>query len=118
MPLYLLSVCYPADSTKPSPDVLDKIMTDLATVRSELVASGAWVFAGGLHPASTATTVLEQDGEVVLTDGPFVESKEQIGGITIIEVANLDEALSWASKQSAAIGTAIEVRPFEHGSGR
>lgn len=115
MPLYLLSVCYPADAQQPDPEALRQIMIDVGAVRDELVASGAWVFGGGLHPASTATTVFERDGDVVLTDGPFIESKEQIGGITVIEAADLDEALGWARKQSRAITVPIEVRPFMHG---
>jgi len=114
MPLYLLSVCYPADSHEPSPEVLETIMRDVGVVHDEMVASGAWVFGGGLHAASSSTTVFAHDGEVVLTDGPFIESKEQIGGISVIEAADLDEAIAWARKQSAATTTPIEVRPFEH----
>jgi hypothetical protein len=115
MPLYLLSVCYPADAQQPAPEKLEKIMIDVGTVRDELVASGAWVFGGGLHPASTATTVFDKDGSAVLTDGPFIETKEQIGGITVIEFADLDEAVGWASRQSHAMSVPIEVRPFMHG---
>jgi hypothetical protein len=115
MPLYLLSVCYPADAHMPEPAALERIMTDVSAWRDELVAAGAWVFGGGLHEPSTATTVLEQDGEVVLTDGPFIESKEQIGGITVVEAADLDEAIEMARRQSRATTTPIEVRPFMHG---
>ena len=113
MPLYLLSMCYPADTQQPAPEDLEEIMQKIGLVREELMASGAWVFAGGLHPAHTATTVWEQDGRPVLTDGPFIESKEQIGGITIIAVDNLDDAIGWARKQSVATGIPIEVRPFQ-----
>lgn len=115
MPLYLLTVCYPEGAQQPEPAALDQIMTDVGLVRDELVAQGAWVFGGGLHPASTATTVLVERGQTVLTDGPFIESKEQIGGITVIEADDLDHALSWAEKQSRATTTPIEVRPFMHG---
>ena len=114
MPLYLLSVCYPAGAQQPEPEALEKITRDVGVVAEEMVASGVWVFAGGLHEPSTATQVFEQDGEAELTDGPFIESKEQIGGITIIEAADLDEAIGWARKQSRAITTPIEVRPFSH----
>ncbi len=114
MPLYLLSVCYPADATQPSPDALEKIMRDVSAVGDEMVAQGVWVFSGGLSDASTATTVLEADGEPVITDGPFIEAKEQIGGFTILEVADLDEAIVWARKQSHATTTPIEIRPFAH----
>ena len=115
MPLYLLSVCYPVGVGQPAPAELERIMRDVGAVADEMVANGAWVFGGGLHDVSTATTVLEQDGETVLTDGPFIESKEQIGGITVIEAADLDEAIAWASKQSRATMTPIEVRPFQQG---
>ena len=115
MPLYLLSVCYPADAHQPDPAALERIMANVGAVRDELVASGAWVFGGGLHPASTATTVIAIDGDVVLTHGPFIESTQQIGGITVIDVTDLDEALGWARKQSRAMTVPIEVRPFMHG---
>ena len=71
------------------------------------------MFAGGLHPASTATVVREDDGEVLLTDGPFPESKEQLGGFWIIEAADLDAALAWARKATVACGAPVEVRPFQ-----
>lgn len=116
MPTYLLSVCYPADAQQPEPSRLERIMHDVAALQAELVATGAWVFGGGLHPPTSATTVLEQDGRTVLTDGPFIEAKEQIGGIAIIEAPDLDAALAWASRYSAATTTPIEVRPFMGGS--
>ena len=118
MPLYLLSVCYPAGSVQPPPDALEAIMRDATAVGEEMVAKGVWVFSGGLSDASTATTVLEQDGEAVITDGPFIEAKEQIGGFTILEAADLDEAIVWARKQSHAITTPIEIRPFVHATTR
>lgn len=112
MPLYLLSVCYPAGSTQPEPAALERIMADTEAVRAALVAEGRWVFGGGLCDASVSTTVVARDGEAVLTDGPFIESKEQIGGLSVIEAADLDEAISWARRMSAATTTPIEVRPF------
>jgi hypothetical protein len=115
MPQYLLSICYPAGATQPDPESLARIMTEVGALRDDLVSRGAWVFGGGLHPAQTATTVLVHDGELLLTDGPFIESKEQIGGVTVIEVADLDEALGWARRYSMATTTPIEVRPFMHG---
>jgi hypothetical protein len=74
---------------------------------------GAWVFAGGLHPANTATVVREQDGEVITTDGPFAESKEQLGGFWVIKAADLDAALEWAKKATVACRGPVEVRPFQ-----
>lgn len=112
MKQYLLSVCYPAGGTQPAPDALRKIMQDVHVVQKAMQDAGAWVFSGGLHPASTATVVRGQGGDVVTTDGPFIESKEQIGGITILKAPDLDAALGWARKLSRATTTPIEVRPF------
>jgi len=110
---YLLSVCYPAGSQQPAPEALQKIMKDVCGVQKEMQAAGVWVFSGGLHPANTATVLRHQGGDVVMTDGPFIESKEQIGGITILKAADLDAALGWGRKLARAIGTPIEVRPFQ-----
>lgn len=88
-------------------------MRELDAVNREIKAAGAWVFAGGLHPQSTATVARFRDGEVLLTDGPFVEGKEFLGGITIIDVPDLDAALGWASKIARATTLPIEVRPFQ-----
>ena len=115
MKQYLLSVCYPAGGTQPPPDVLQRIMRDVRAVQAEMQSAGAWVFSGGLHPANTATVLRQQGGDIVLTDGPYIESKEQIGGITIVKVSDLDAALGWGRKLARAIGVPIEVRPFvEH----
>jgi hypothetical protein len=116
MPLYQLSVCYPADAVEPAPEALAAIMRNVGAVRDELVEAGAWVFGGGLAEPSSATVVrADRDSEPVLTDGPFIESKEQIGGITVIEAADLDAALGWATKQAVALTVPVEVRPFLHG---
>ena len=88
-------------------------MTRVGALSVEMQTAGVWVFGGGLHDSSTATVVRDVDGEVTLTDGPFIESKEQIGGITIIDVPDLDAALAWGAKKAAAIGVPIEVRPFQ-----
>ena len=115
MKQYLLSVCYPAGGTPPPPDALQRIMRDVQAIQKEMQSAGAWVFSGGLHPANTATVVRQQGGDIVTTDGPFIESKEQIGGITVLRVADLDAALGWGRKLARAIGVPIEVRPFvEH----
>jgi len=112
MKQYLLSVCYPAGATQPPADVLQGIMRDVVALQKEMQAAGVWIFSGGLHPPGTATVVREQAGKMLTTDGPFIESKEQIGGITILKVADLDAALGWARKLTGAIGVPIEVRPF------
>jgi hypothetical protein len=111
MDLYLLSVVEP-DGPIPPPEFLAKVMTDVEVVRNEIKAAGAWVFNAALHPPSTATVVRMNDGEALLTDGPFAEGKEHIGGIMIIRAADLDAALGWAKKLARAIPLPIEVRPF------
>ena len=115
MKQYLLTVCYPAGSTQPEPAALQKIMREVSAVQQEMQAAGAWVFSGGLYPANTATVLRQQNGEIVTTDGPFIESKEQIGGITVLRASDLDAALSWAAKLARATTTPIEVRPFFEG---
>src|SRR5260221_5992353 len=114
---YLLSICYPAGSSQPTPAALDRIMANVGQVQRELKDAGAWVFAGGLHGPDTATVVRVKDGEVLTTDGPFIESKEHIGGIAVISAADLDEALKWGAKMSRATTVPVEVRPLQsHGN--
>jgi hypothetical protein len=115
MKQYLLSVCYPAGSTQPPPEALQRIMRDVHAVHKEMQTAGVWIFGGGLTPPTSATVLRHQGGDVITTDGPFIESKEQIGGITILKAADLDAALSWGRKLARAIGTPIEVRPFMEG---
>jgi hypothetical protein len=110
---YLLSICYPAGAHQPDADRLARIMADVGKVKADLRAAGAWVFDGGLHGPDSATVVTHVDGETVLTDGPFIESKEQIGGLSIIEAADLDEALAWAGRMAEAVTVPVEVRPFQ-----
>jgi hypothetical protein len=118
MKQYLLTVCYPPDGTPPAPAALEKIMADVNAVNQEMLAAGAWIFAGGLHPANTATTVQFRNQELLMTDGPFAEGKEHIGGLSIVRAPDLDAALGWARKLATAIpGVAIEVRPFQDQSG-
>ena len=115
MKQYLLSVCYPAGGTQPPPDTLQRIMRDVNAIHEEMQSAGVWIFGGGLAPPSSATVLRNQSGEIVTTDGPFIESKEQIGGFSIIKAADLDAALAWGRKLARAIGTPIEVRPFMEG---
>ncbi|MGW7358778.1 YciI family protein [Streptomyces sp. NPDC054802] len=115
MTQYLLSI-YQPDGDVPPPEVLDPIMRDVEAVNAELRAAGAWVFAGGLHAPSTATVVRCKDDEVLMTDGPYIEGKEHIGGFTVIEAPDLDAALGWGRKLARAITLPIEVRPLQYGS--
>ena len=84
----------------------------LGVLEQELKSAGAWVVSGRLHDYSTATVVRMADGEVLTTDGPFVESKEHLGGFYIIQAEDLDAALAWATRVTDAIKVPIEVRPF------
>ena len=112
MKQYLLSVYHPEGGTLP-PEVLEKVMGDVDALNQEIKAAGAWVFAGGLHPSSTATVVRVKDGEVLTTDGPFAEGKEHVGGCWIIKTSDLDSALEWGRKATRACQVPIEVRPFQ-----
>jgi hypothetical protein len=111
MTQYLLSVIQPDGDPPPGVD-LEQITRDIAAVNEEMKAAGAWVFSGGLHPPSTATVVRLQAGEVLMTDGPFAEGKEHIGGFTIVDAPDLDSALEWGRKLARAITLPIEIRPF------
>jgi hypothetical protein len=112
MPHYLLSIQQP-DGDPPAPEILDPIMRDVAAVNEELRAAGAWVFAGGLHSASAAAVVRPADGEVLTTDGPYVEGKEHVGGLTVITAPDFDTALGWARKLARALTIPVEVREFQ-----
>jgi hypothetical protein len=115
MKQYLLSV-YQPDGDPPPPEMLEPIMREVHALQDELKAAGAWVFSAGLHPPSTATVVRVKDGEMITTDGPYIEGKEHIGGFTIIKAPDLDAALEWGRKTARAItGLAIEVRPLQDG---
>ena len=111
MPRYLLSFYQPQGPIPPRA-VLDPIMRELDAINRDMKAAGAWVFAGGLFPPSTSTVVEANDEELLMTDGPFVEGKEYLGGITIVDAPNLDAALGWAGRIARATRLPIEVRPF------
>ena len=110
---YLLSVHMVEGEGYPSEADMQQAFKDVDALNEEIKKAGAWVFAGGLEPADTATVVREQDGKVLTTDGPFAEAKEQLGGFWVIEAADLDEALKWAEKATVACRGAVEVRPFQ-----
>src|SRR5690349_11161118 len=111
MKQYLLSI-YQPDGDSPPPEVLEPIMRDIDAVDRELRAAGAWVFTGGLHAPDTATVLRASDGDVLVTDGPYPEGKEHVGGFWIIQAADLDEALAWARKATVACTLPVEVRPM------
>lgn len=108
---YLLAIYQPV-GPPPPPSVLGPIMQRITAVRQDMEAAGALVFTGGLHPTSTATVLRPQDGDVLMTDGPFIEGKEHLGGFFVIRAADLDAALEWGRKVASALTLPIEVRPF------
>ena len=113
---YLLSVWH-GDLGNPTPEAMAQAYHDVGIFNQELIDAGAFVFAGGLHPASTATVVRMHNGEVLMTDGPFAETKEHIGGFWVISAPDLDAALSWGRKATKACAQPVEVRPFQDASG-
>jgi hypothetical protein len=113
MKQYLLAVHDVEGESPPSAEEIDKMTAQVDAFNDEVQQAGAWVFAGGLHPASTATVVRAQDGEVLTTDGPFAETKEQLGGFWVIKATDLDAALAWAAKAAEACMAPVEVRPFQ-----
>jgi hypothetical protein len=114
MSQYLLSVwhddSYEFDFSTPE---AQRVGAQVGAFNAELQSAGAWVFAAGLHPAASATVVRSAGGEVSMTDGPYAESKEQMGGFWVVEAADLDAALAWARKGAAACEEPVEVRPVQ-----
>ncbi len=113
MTQYLLAVHIVEGEEEPPPEVVEKAYKDVDALNKTMQDEGVWVFAGGLHDASTATVVKEQDGEVITTDGPFPEAKEHIGGFWVLKCEDLDAALAWAAKATVACQAPVEVRPFQ-----
>ena len=113
MTQYLLSVWHAEGDPLPPEDEIQEMYAAVDQFNDELRTSGAWVFAGGLHPPSTATVVDGTGSEVVTTDGPYSESKEQIGGFWVIDAPDLDAALDLAARGSNACRGRVEVRPFQ-----
>jgi hypothetical protein len=113
MTQYLLSVYPYGLETPPADEQMAQSYQSVDVFNQELRQAGAWVFAGGLEEPTTATVVRAPGGRVVTTDGPFAETKEQLGGFWVIEAPDLDAALDWAGKGTVACGAPVEVRPFQ-----
>ena len=117
MTQYLLSVWHDKDATPEDiyPDAAEReqAYADTGAFNEAIRQSGNWVFAGGLHSPNTATVVDGTGDEPVVTDGPYSESKEQIGGFWVVEAADLDEAIALAARGSKACRGKVEVRPFQ-----
>lgn len=109
MTRYLLTI-YQPDGELPPPEQLAAVGARLRVLNEELRVSGSWVFTGGLHAPSTATVI--RPGGMV-TDGPYLEGKEHVGGFWVITSPDLDAALEWGRRAADAIGLPIEVRPFQ-----
>lgn len=114
MPQYLISVwhddSYEVDFSAPA---AQRVAGQVGVFNEELQRAGAWVFAAGLHPASSATVVRASGREVSMTDGPYAETKEQMGGFWMIEAPDLDAALEWAGRAAIACEGPVEVRPAQ-----
>jgi hypothetical protein len=109
---YLIAVHSVEGAPQLSPDEIQTAFAQVDRVNAELQSAGAWVFGGGLLPPETATVVRVEGGNTTMTDGPFAETKEQLGGFWVIRAADLDEALAWAEKCAVACMNPVEVRPF------
>ena len=113
MTQYMLSVNHVEGEPMPSGEDMRRAFDDVDRFNTALQEAGAWVFAGGLMPRETSTTVDASGATPILTDGPFAETKEWLGGFWVIEAPDLDAALAWARKGSAACQGPVEVRPFQ-----
>ena len=111
MTQYLVAIHHPDDY---HPSAEDQAMCrDIDALNQEMDAAGVRVFAGGLTAASNAKSLRAQpDGKVLITDGPYLETKEHVGGFWLLEAADLDEALAWGRKAAVACRAPVEVRPF------
>jgi hypothetical protein len=113
MKQYMLSVPMIEGAPQRPADEMQKAFAQTALLNEEMQAAGAWVFGGGLLPANSATVVEADGNSFLVTDGPFTESKEHIGGFWVISAEDLDAALDWAKKATVACGERVEVRPFQ-----
>ena len=113
MKTYLLAI-YQPDGPTPTQEELEPVMRELGAIGQDMTDAGALVFTGGLFPPGTATVVRHSGGDTMLTDGPFAEGKEYLGGLWIVRVPDLDDALGYARRITTATTLPVEVRPF-HG---
>jgi len=112
MTRYLVAI-YRAEKYDPAVAEDEAMGREIDALNGEMQAAGIRVFAGGLQPENTARSLrLQPAGKVVITDGPYAETKEHIGGFWVLEAADLDEALAWGRKAAVACRASVEVRPF------
>ena len=110
---YLMSVEHDQSGGTPTDAEMGRSFARVGPLNDEMKAQGVWVFAGGLLPYDSATVVRVQNGTTTMTDGPFIETKEQLAGFWVVEVDDLDAALAWAERCAEACEAPIEVRPFD-----
>ena len=117
---YLLNI-YQPDGVQPPPELLEPVMRKMRALVQDAKDAGAWVFNGGLQPPSAATAVRIRNEDAIITDGPYTEGKEHVGGFLIVRAPDLDAALEWAKKMARALqlpgqteSLSVEVRPFAH----
>ena len=116
MPQYMISVWHDEDYVVDfSSEEAQRIGAQVGAFNEKVMGAGAWVFGAGLHPASSATVVRAPQGQVSMTDGPYAESKEQMGGFWILEAPDMDAALDWAGQAATACEGPVEVRPLQDG---
>ncbi|MGY2874286.1 hypothetical protein ACVW00_001476 [Marmoricola sp. URHA0025 HA25] len=113
MTQYLMSVIHDWDNMTMGPEEMEESFAATARFNDDLRESGRWVFVGGLTHPSNATVVDGRPAQPIVTDGPYAEVKEQLGGFWVVQAADLDEALDLATKASAACRHPVEVRPFQ-----
>ena len=112
MPQYLIAVYDQPDTRSRPAQEMTEVIADVGAVNQKMMDAGAFVFGGGLHDQSASTVVDARSGKPELTDGPYLETKEYLGGFWVIEVADLDAALGWAREAALACRQPLEVRPF------
>src|SRR5262245_46049167 len=111
MPRYLVAIYHPDDYDPSAAG--EAISSDIVALNDEMKVAGVRVFVGGLSPARSARSLrLQPAGRVFVSDGPYIETKEHIGGFWVLEAADLDEALAWGRKAAVACRVPVEVRPF------
>jgi hypothetical protein len=113
MTLYLLSLHHSEGAPERPADETREAYADTAALNDKLRDAGVYVFAGGLRPAESATVVRRSGDDFLVTDGPFTETKEHLGGFWVISAPDLDEALAWARQAATACREAVEIRPFD-----
>lgn len=115
MPQYLVAVYNGPDARRRTPAEMEPIIAAVGAINTEAQSDGTFVFAGGLHDQTATTTIDPRSGTPVLSDGPYIETKEYLGGFWIIDVPDLDAALAWSQRAAVACQEVLEVRPFMDG---